>query len=217
MTIIRRNVLLAVLGISLLLTSCGGGGGGQAQGKSTPDYKTVKTMVLDIMQTEDAKKALAKVMQDEKFKQSMIMDETMIRTTLIQSLGNPQNPQIKEAFRDPKFAGELAKIMKNENKKLIKDLMKDPEYQKMMIGILKDPEFERHLIEVMKSSAYRQQTMQIMKEAMQSPLFQAEMVKIMTKAAEEMTKPKEQKKKGGGQGGGQGSGDGGGGGGGGGQ
>ncbi len=182
----------AILASMFILSSCGGGG--QAKSTSTPDYKSVKTMVLDILQTEEAKKAVGKMMKDEKFKESMILDSSTVRTTLIQSIANPKNPQIKEAFNDPKFTSTLAKSMKEENKKLLKDLMKDPDYQKMMVGILKDPEFEKNLMDLMKSSAYRQQTMLVMKEALQSPLFQAELLKLMTKASEELAKPEELKK-----------------------
>ncbi len=196
--------------ISIVLTSCGGGG--QAQGPTPPDYKTVKDMVLDILQTEEAKKSLSKMMQDQKFQQSIMMDADTMRTTMIQSIANPNNPQIKEAFKDPKFTSMLAKSMKDEHKKLMKDLMKDPEYQKELLAITKDPEFQKGMMDLMKSSAYRKQTMQIMKESLQSPLFQAEMMKLMTKATEEMMKPKEQKKgkKGGGGEGGGGEGGGGG-------
>lgn len=189
--------------ICLLMTGCTAGG--QAQ-SSQPDYKSMKDMVLDIMQTEEAKKSVEKMMKDEKFKQNIMLDESTVRTTLIQSMTNPNSTHIKEAFKDPKFASTLAKSMKEEQKKLMKDLMKDPEYQKELVSIMKDPEFEKNLMELMKSSAYRQQTMQIMKESLQSPLFQAEMMQLMTKATEEMTKPKELKSKKKGQGSGSGSG-----------
>jgi spore germination protein D len=178
--------------IGILLTSCGIGG--QVQGSSQPDYKSVKDMVLDILQTDEAKKSVAKMMQDEKFQQGIMMNQETLRTTMIQSIANPNNPQLKEAFKDPKFTGMLAKAMKDEHKKLMKDLMKDPEYQKEIIAITKDPEFQKGMMDLMRSSAYRKQTMQIMKEALQSPLFQVEMMKLMTKATEDMMKPKEQKK-----------------------
>jgi spore germination protein D len=180
------------LTVGILLTSCSSGG--QAQSPQQPDYKSMKDMVIDILQTEDAKKSVAKMMADEKFKQQVVMDEPTVRTALIQSMSNPNNLHIKEAFQDPKFTSTLAKAMKDEQKKLMKDLMKDPEYQKMMISIMKDPEFEKNLMELMKSSAYRKQTMQIMKESLQSPLFQEELIKLMGKATEEMMRPKEQKK-----------------------
>ncbi|MGO0058783.1 spore germination lipoprotein GerD [Brevibacillus fluminis] len=214
----RVGLMLAAL--MFLLTSCGGGG--QAQQSSQPDYKSVKDMVLDIMQTDEAKKAVSKMMKDDKFKQSMVLDESTLRTTLIQSIAKPNNPQIKEAFQDPKFTAALAKTMKTENKALMKELMKDPEYQKLMIDIMKDPEYEKNMLDLMKSSAYRQQMMQVMKESLKSPLFQGELLKIMQSAQEEMMKPKQstQESKGGKSGKGKkqgksggGSGDGGGGGG----
>ena len=190
--------------VCLVMTSCSSGG--QAQSSSQPDYKSVKDMVLDILQTDEAKKSVEKMMKDEKFKQNLMLDESTIRTTLVQSMTNPNSPHIKEAFKDPKFASTLAKSLKSEQKTLMKDLMKDPEYQKDLMNIMKDPEFEKNLMDLMKSSAYRQQTMQIMKESLQSPLFQEELMKLLTKVSEDMTKPKELKsKKKGGGGGGKGS------------
>ncbi|UYZ13448.1 spore germination lipoprotein GerD [Brevibacillus sp. WF146] len=181
-----------LLAVSLVMTSCGVGG--TAQNTTHPDYRSMKDMVLDILKTDEAKKSVINMMKDESFKRSLIMDESTVRTALIQSISKPDNPQIKEAFKDPKFTSTLAKSMKNEHKALMKDLMKDPEYQKMMISIMRDPEFEKNMMELMRSSAYRKQTMQIMKEAMQSPLFQAEMMTLMTKATEDMMKPKTMKK-----------------------
>ncbi|MGE5704957.1 MAG: spore germination lipoprotein GerD [Clostridia bacterium] len=186
------GLLLAIL--IFLLSGCGAGG--QAQQSSQPDYKSVKDMVLDILQTEEAKKAVSTMMKDEKFKQSMILDESTVRTTLIQSIAKPDNPQIKEAFKDPKFTSALAKTMKSENKTLMKDLMKDPEYQKQLIEVMKDPEFEKNMLDLMKSSAYRKQMMQVMKESMKSPLFQAEMMKMMETVTEDMMKPKQMGKEG---------------------
>ncbi|WP_139492757.1 spore germination lipoprotein GerD [Brevibacillus dissolubilis] len=210
--------LFSLIGVSMLLASCGGG---QQQGVAQPDYKTTKAMVLDIIQTDEAKKAVVDIMKDEKVQQEVVMNPETMRTTLIQSFAKPDNPQIKEAFQDPKFTGTLAKAMKDEQKKLMKDLMKDPEYQKMLIQTMKDPEFEKNMMDLMKSSAYRKQTMAVMKEALDSPLFEAEMVKLMVKAQEEAMKPKTQAKKqsggdgeSGGSGGDGGGGEGGGGGGG---
>lgn len=184
-----HRVGLMLTTLMFLLTGCGGKG--QAPQSSQPDYKSVKTMVLDIMQTDEAKKAVSKMMKDDKFKQSMILDESTLRTTLIQSIAKPNNPQIKEAFQDPKFTAALAKTMKSENKALIKELMKDPEYQKLMIDIMKDPEYEKNMLNLMKSSAYRKQMMQVMKESMKSPLFQADLMKIMESVTEDMMKPKQ--------------------------
>ena len=199
-----RSRYWVLLPLIIMLTSCASGG--QSQTQSQPDYKTIKDMVVDILQTEDAKKSVAAMMKDEKFQSSMVLDQETVKTSLIQTISNPNNPQVKEMFRDPKFASTLAKSMKDEHKKVIKDLMKDPEYQKMLITVMKDPEFEKNMMDLMKSSAYRKQTMQVMQEAIQSPLFQTEMLKLMTKATEEMMKPQTKQKGGGGSGGGSGGG-----------
>jgi spore germination protein D len=193
---VRNSLWLPLLlTVALFVTGCGSSSP-QSSSASHPDYKSTKAMVLDILQTDDAKKAVANMMKDEKFKANMVLDSSTLRTTMIQTLGNPKSPQMKQMFESPRFTSQLAKSMKDENKKLMKDLMKDPEYQKMMVSVMKDPEFEKNMMDLMKSSAYRKQTMQVMKESLQSPLFQAEMMKLMTKAAEEMTQPKTAEAKG---------------------
>ncbi|NGQ97222.1 spore gernimation protein [Brevibacillus sp. SYP-B805] len=199
-----RSPFWMMLPVIVLLTSCSVSG--SSQGTAQPDYKSIKSMVIDILQTDEAKKAVAKMMKDEKFQESVVLDHDTVRTTLIQSIANPNNPQMKEAFRDPKFASVLAKTMKDEHKKVIKDLMKDPEYQRMLITVMRDPEFERNLLALMKSSAYRQQTKQIMMETLQSPIFQEQLMTLMTRATEEMLKPKSKGKKGNGGGGSAGGG-----------
>ncbi|OAJ72261.1 spore gernimation protein [Brevibacillus sp. SKDU10] len=177
--------LIPVIACGLLLSSCGT----TSQNQSQPDYKSTKTMVLDILQTDEAKKTMETMMKDESFQKNLIMNPETVRTTLIQSIAKPDNPHIKKAFKDPKFTSTLAKSMKDENKKLLKELMKDPEYQQMMLSILKDPDYEKSLLDLMKTSAYRKQTMQIMKDSLESPMFQAEMLKIMMKAQEDMMNP----------------------------
>jgi spore germination protein D len=195
-----RSPFWMMLPVIVLLTSCSVSG--SSQGAAQPDYKSIKSMVVDILQTDEAKKSVAKMMRDEKFQESVVLDHDTVRTTLIQSITNPNNPQMREAFRDPKFASVLAKTMKDEHKKVIKELMNDPEYQKMLIAVMKDPEFERNLLDLMKSSAYRQQTKQIMMETLQSPLFQEQLMTLMTRSTEEMLRPKAKGKKGKGGGGG---------------
>ncbi|WPS88066.1 spore germination lipoprotein GerD [Brevibacillus halotolerans] len=185
---LKKHVFVALIPVitcGLLLSSCGT----TSQSHPQPDYKSTKTMVLDILQTDEAKKTMESMMKDESFQKNLIMNPETVRTTLIQSIAKPDNPHIKQAFKDPKFTSTLAKSMKDENKKLLKELMKDPEYQQMMLSILKDPDYEKSLLDLMKTSAYRKQTMQIMKDSLESPMFQAEMLKIMTKAQEDMMNP----------------------------
>ncbi|CEH30924.1 hypothetical protein AM501_13735 [Aneurinibacillus migulanus] len=222
--------LSSILLLAVILTGCGGGN--QQKEKSTSaNYNETKQMVVDILKTKEGKKAIKEATKGNR-----------MSTQSIQGGGNAggggdggggqggggegSGAQIQQMMQDPKFANSMAKAMQEENKKLIKDLMKDPEYQKMMLNVMKDPEYQRMVLETMKSPAYRQQTMTIMKESLQSPMFRLEMINIAQKAQEQMIKPeqgkgKEKEGKQGGQGGqggkGQGGQGGGGGGGGGGQ
>src|SRR5690606_31298453 len=98
------------MSISLVLAGCGTTQTQPAQ----PDYNNVKTMVLDIMETEDAKKSIARILQNDNIKSQLMMDTEMVRSTLINTMASPENTHLKEAFKDPKFASTLAKSMKDE-------------------------------------------------------------------------------------------------------
>lgn len=187
-----------ILFFTLIMAMSAGCNQGAQQQQAKPDYEEQKEMVLDIMQTEEGKKILAETLTDPKIKEKVILSDMKIQQTIESSLTSPENKkQLQEVMKDPKFAASFAKAIKEEDKKLHKDLMKDPEYQEMMITILKNPETEKMLMDVMKSKAYRQQTMMVMKEALESPMFRMELMELMTKVYEEETKPKKEDKKGG--------------------
>lgn len=191
---------------ALLFVTIGCNAGGE---QAKPDYKETKQMVLDIIQTDEGKKIISEVVTDPKVKEKVILSDVKIQQTIESALTSPENAkQIQEVMKDPKFASSFAKAIKDQNKELQKDLLKDPKYQEMIINIWKDPEAEQLLLDVMKSKAYRQQTMAIMKESLDSPMFRAELMELLSKVYEEETKPKKKGKKGeqGGGGGGQGGG-----------
>jgi spore germination protein D len=193
--------------LTSLVTGCGGK---QEKEGSASSYKESKQMVIDILKTKEGQKAIKEAMKGSRSSSGQGGDG-----------GEEMKIQAHDMMQDPKFASSMAKAMKEENQKLLKDLMKDPEYQKMMLNIMKDPEYQKMVLETMKSPTYRQQTMTVMKEAMQSPIFQLEMINIAHKAQVQMIKPEQGKETGkggqkqggqGGQGGGGGKGGGGGGG-----
>lgn len=185
----------------------------QGQG-GKPDYKETKTMVLDILRTEDGKKAIQEVLGQEETKQELLLSEPFVQKTIQETLLDPENKKkMQTLMADPKFRKEYAKQLEDENKKLIKDLMKDPEYRRSMMEVLRDPEMEKQFLEVTKSNEFRQQTMSVMKEALESPYFRLELLELLSKVATEMQgKGGQEKGKGeGGEGGGGDSGGGGGG------
>jgi spore germination protein D len=172
--------------LPLLILSACGGGGGQASANQ-PDYEETKKMVVDILKTDDGKKAIQDIMSDEKVKQKLIMDEGVVKETIVTTLTSDKGSEFwKKSFEDPKFAEAMAKSMKGENEKLLKDLMKDPEYQGMVMDILKDPEIQKEIGETLKSKEYREHLQKVVTETFESPLFKAKIQDILLKAAGEM-------------------------------
>ena len=187
--------------LPLLLLSACGGGGGQAS-SSQPDYDETKKMVVDILKTDDGKKAIRDIMSDEKVKQELIMNEGVVKETIVTTLTSEKGSEFwKKSFEDPKFAESMAKSMKGENEKLLKDLMKDPEYQGMVMDILKDPEIQKEIGETLKSKEYREHLQKVVTETFESPLFKAKIQDILLKAASEMKGQGADQGKEGGQGG----------------
>jgi spore germination protein D len=187
----RTALLLSAL---LLLASCApaeSGNGGQV------DYEQTKKMVVDILKTDDGKKAIKEVMSDDKMKESLVMDQQVVATTIEQTLTSDKATEFwKKAFSDPKFAKSVAKNMKEENEKLLKELMNDPEYRGMMIEVFKEPEIQKELTDALKSKEYREHLQKVITETVDSPLFKAKIEELLLKAASETSKNEKEKKEG---------------------
>ncbi|QIZ66365.1 spore germination lipoprotein GerD [Geobacillus subterraneus] len=165
----------------LVLSSCAP----QEISPPPPDYEQTKKMVVDILKTDEGKKAIQDIMSEDQMKQQLVMDQTAVKETLQQVLTSDQGKKFWEnAFKDPKFAESFAKGLQKEHEKMMKALMKDPEYQEMMIDILKDPEVEKAMIDVLKSKEFRQHLQKVITETLNSPLYQAKIQDMLTKAAE---------------------------------
>jgi spore germination protein D len=177
-------------------------------GANTPDYESTKKMMVDMLKTDEGKKAIQEIMSDEELQKEIVMDNDFVKVTIQQTLTSEAGRQFwQDVMQDPEFAQKFAESMQTENEKMLKGLMKDPEYQGMMITVLQDPEMEKAILETMKSKEYRQQVMTIMSEAFESPFFTAKMNEVLTKVAQQQM---EKQDKGSGGGGGQEGGGGGG-------
>ncbi|MFO7264223.1 MAG: hypothetical protein A6D91_08050 [Bacillaceae bacterium G1] len=169
-------------------------------------YESTKEMVVDILKTDDGKKAIQEMFQDREFQKQVVLSGEDFKTMIQETITAEENREkLNEIIREPKFAAELAKALQEQTKQLLKDLMKDPEYRSMLHEVFQDPEFQQEQLELLKSNAFRQQIITVMKESLDSPMFQEELVQLMMKAQEEATKPKEKSgEKGQGSDGGQG-------------
>ena len=191
----RKWSLLLILFYSFLIIGCAP----SDQGTGQVDYEKTKKMVVDILKTDEGKKAIEEIMSDEKMKQQLIMDQAIVTESIEQTLNTDKGAEFwKKTFEDPKFAESFAKSMQKEHEKLIKNLMKDPEYQGMMIEILQNPEIEKEILTILKSKEYRSHLQQVFTETFESPLFKTKIQDILIKAAEEMQGGKQKEEGGGG-------------------
>ncbi len=189
----RLMTCAAAVAALALLTSCG-----QDQQQSAQvNYNEVKTMVVDILKTEDGQKAIQEASRDVEaadFQQLQILNTgqgQQLQLAVKEVMSDPAYASaLKETMIDPKFAGDFARAITLENKQIQKELMKDPEYQQALIDIFQDPQIQQMILQTMKSAEYRQQIITIMKESFETPLFQHDLLKLMERALEEHAKPK---------------------------
>jgi spore germination protein D len=166
------------------LTSCSSGDSGSSGGQI--DYDQTKKMVVDILKTDDGKKAIQDVMASDSMKEKLVMDQKVVSDTIEQTLTTDKATEFwKKTFSDPKFAQGVAKNMKTENQALLKGLMNDPEYRAMMIEVFKEPEIQKDMTDALKSKDYREQLQKIITETLDSPLYKAKIEELLLKAAEE--------------------------------
>lgn len=179
---LRKGTLVVVLLLSIsLLSGCSDGEASQQM-----DYDQTKKMVVDILKTDDGKKAIREVIGDEEIKEKLVMDEKTVNQTIEKTLVSEKAASFwQEKFKDPAFAETMAKSMKTENEKLLKNLMKDPEYRKMMVELLQDPALETEVKNILKSTEYREHLEQIMQETMETPDFKKKFQELLDKAAKE--------------------------------
>lgn len=196
-------MVLPLITIALLLSSCGTDNSAQPQSQAAT-YKEQKTMILDILKSEDGKKAISVanrsimngdvgangVAGQSQIKLLSANESLQLQMAVKDVLTAKENNMfLTDMMKDPKFAGDFAKAIQKETKQMFKELLKDPEYQKSLVDVMKNPDYEKMILDVMKTAAYRQQMMTVMEESIQSPLFRAQMVDLLKSAIAQQSKP----------------------------
>lgn len=175
-----------LLGLCILVMTITGCLAVEEQGGNTPDYESTKQMMVDMLKTDEGKAAIKEVVSDDEVRQFILMDQAFVRQTIQETLTSEEGKAFwQETMQDPEFAKDFAESMQQENEKILKGLMKDPEYQEMMMDILQDPEMEDEYLDLFKSKEYREQVMIIMADAFESPYFKARVNEILANVAKE--------------------------------
>ncbi|AIQ43853.1 spore germination lipoprotein GerD [Paenibacillus sp. FSL R7-0297] len=192
------------LGLVMALTACGGE---QSSSSSSGQggYKEMKTMVVDILKSDEGKKAVEEALSTPSsgegstsglsMKMMPMQTTEQIRIAVKDTITAPEyQKEIEKIMTDPQFAGEFAKAINTQSKELHLQLIKDPTYQKSVEEIMKSPEMMKMFLDLTKTSDYRKQSMTIMQEAMQNPLFRMEVLDLLKTVVQEELQPKVQKK-----------------------
>lgn len=166
-----------------MLTACGGN---STQGEQN-SYEATKKMVVDILKTDDGKKAIIEVLTDKKMKQQVVLDSEIVKSSIEETVTSDKGKKFWEKlFQNPQFSKTFAESLTDEQKKIMKDLMKDSQYQKSMLELLQNPEMTQQMLAVVKSQQFKEHLEKTIQETMETPLFKAKMSEIVMKAAEEM-------------------------------
>lgn len=178
------------------MVQAGCGSGQQSSGMQS--YEETKSMVLDILRSEEGQRAVQQAsfgaIGGGGIQTLSAGQQEMLMTQVKDVLTDPEySKRIRDIMLEPKFAGDFAKVIVKEDKQLHKDLLKDPEYQTMLMDVFKNEETEKLILKVMKGPEYRKYAMTIFHETLQNPLFKAELMDMMKKVLEEETRPKEEK------------------------
>lgn len=173
----HRLFLLGMVSF-LFLTSCNSSFGADQQGGG--DYTKVKEITLDVLQTEEGKKAVMSLITDPEIQQKMITTKEDLAKILSNSISNQKTKKDwQKLLAEEPVANQILKATENQQKELLKTLMKDPEYQKMMLNILKDPQFTEHLIEFMNSPTFRNEALKVIEETLKTPSFQQKIQQLI--------------------------------------
>ena len=188
----KLQITLTMVLVLMFTSSCGAAQNSGDQ--SGPSYNETKTMVLDILKSEDAAKAMMENTKKTKSQGMMLLatEEGMQIQQAVKEVlvGSDGIKLMEKTITDPMFAADFAKAIQVQNKQLQKELLKEPEYQKIMLQIMQDPEYTKIVENVLKGPQFRLNMMSVVTESLQSPLYRAELVKLMGKAIEKEIKPK---------------------------
>lgn len=184
--------------VAFLLTSlfilCSGCANADTGGEM--DYEKTKKMVVDILKTDDGKKAIQDVLSEDGIKSELIMNQDIVKKTVEDTLTSDKGKKFwEEAFKDPKFTAAYAKALKSEHKKLLKELTKDPTYRGMITEVMKEPDMQKEITKLLKTNEMRTLYKDLIVETGESPMVKAKMEELLTKAASDAVKKQTKEKK----------------------
>jgi len=184
--IMKRTVLTIIFIFTLIiLTACKNNPTASQDDK----YEATKEMVVDILKTDEGKKAVSETLQDKDMQQQFLVHSDETKALLKQTLTSEKRKAMwKDLLTDTEFKGELAKSLTNEHKEVSKELLKDPDYQKQLYQLLKNPEVTKKLQDTIKSQKVKKHLEATIEEAVSSPKFEKRLLELIDEQKEHSNK-----------------------------
>src|SRR5699024_4452283 len=172
---------------TVILISCGN------PPQKEADYEQTKQMMVDILKTDEGKKALIDIISDDKLKQHLVIDAEIVQDTISETLVSNEGKEMwKQLFADPKFLSNFYESIAEEQEKMFKHLMTDAHFQKQMMELLQDPEMAKQPLALLKSQQFREHLEQLITETIDNPLYRAKLQKELDKKEKEDSKDKKE-------------------------
>jgi spore germination protein D len=170
----------------MMLVALSGCAQNEAMGNTQIDYEATKKMLVDLLKTDEGKKAIKEVLSDKEIQQEILIDQEVIKQTIEKQLLSEKGQKFWQAlFKDPKFSVAFAKSMRKEHEKLMKDLIKDPQYQAEVMKIMQNPQMAQKLLALVDTQPVRTEMKKVMLETFESPIVQAQIQDMLKKVAHE--------------------------------
>lgn len=185
MVVYAERILLVVLCFAFV-AGCG-------QTADQPSYKDQKKMVMDILKSDDGKQAVREMLEDKELRRALVFDEAAVRKAILESMTTQEGKKLwQDLLSDPDFSMQLAEVMQDNNEKLLKRLMKDPQYQEMMMDIIKAPELQNQYLDLLKTQPFREQLEQNVTEMLDGPAFRKKIIDLIGEAIKKQNEETEQ-------------------------
>ena len=152
---------------------------------TTMSYDEVKKIMVDAIQTEDGKKAIRQLLEEQSFRELLVLETDEVKNATKQTLLSKEAEDFwKKTFEDPKFKETLAKSMKKQQQDIMKDLMKDASYQEDLQSFFGQPDMQKQLETIIKGTTIRKEMEKVVMETIESPLLQTKWQKLIKESGE---------------------------------
>lgn len=159
----RFYLVLALLLVVFSLSGCGS----KKSAKESSNYKDTKHMVIDILKTPEGKKAVTQASKGESTSTQSSKDSGSSSDSSGDGGGKEESSGGSTGMKTQ--SQDVPKLVKEENKKMLKTLSADPEFQKAVIAAMKTPEVQSTLrVEMLQMMSQMQQGLMKTKEKSKS-------------------------------------------------